>query len=78
AAGILSGNQERAQKIAGELKAGTIWINSYHTPYVEAPWGGYKQSGIGRELGPEGLDSFLETKHVNTQKSVESLGWYKF
>ncbi|CAK6481219.1 Betaine aldehyde dehydrogenase (plasmid) [Peribacillus frigoritolerans] len=78
AAGILSGNQERAQKIAGELKAGMIWINSYHTPYVEAPWGGYKQSGIGRELGPEGLDGFLETKHVNTQKSVESLGWYKF
>ncbi|WP_431844707.1 aldehyde dehydrogenase family protein [Peribacillus simplex] len=37
--------------MAGELKAGTIWINSYHTPYVEAPWGGYKHSGIGRELG---------------------------
>ena len=43
---------------------GTVWINDYH-PYVpQAEWGGYKQSGIGRELGAAGLDEYRETKHV--------------
>ena len=43
---------------------GTVWINDYH-PYVpQAEWGGYKQSGIGRELGQAGLDEYRETKHV--------------
>ena len=46
------------------LRMGTVWINDYH-PYVpQAEWGGYKQSGIGRELGAAGLDEYRETKHV--------------
>jgi betaine-aldehyde dehydrogenase len=78
AAGILSADAERASRIASQIKAGTIWINSYHTPYVEAPWGGYKQSGIGRELGPQGLDGFTETKHINKRGQLEPLNWYSF
>jgi len=54
----------KAQRVAGRLRMGTVWINDYH-PYVpQAEWGGYKQSGIGRELGRAGLDEYRETKHV--------------
>jgi len=54
----------KAQRVAGRLQHGTIWINDYH-PYVpQAEWGGFKQSGIGRELGPMGLDEYRQTKHV--------------
>lgn len=54
----------RGQRVAGRLRMGTVWINDYH-PYVpQAEWGGYKQSGIGRELGQAGLEEYRETKHV--------------
>jgi betaine-aldehyde dehydrogenase len=54
----------RAQRVAGRLRMGTVWINDYH-PYVpQAEWGGYKQSGTGRELGLAGLEEYRETKHV--------------
>lgn len=54
----------RAQRVAQRLRHGTIWINDYH-PYVpQAEWGGYRQSGIGRELGPSGLDEYRQTKHI--------------
>jgi betaine-aldehyde dehydrogenase len=54
----------KAQRVAGRLRMGTVWINDYH-PYVpQAEWGGYKQSGIGRELGQAGLDEYREAKHV--------------
>jgi len=54
----------KAQRVAGRLRMGTVWINDYH-PYVpQAEWGGYKQSGVGRELGLAGLEEYRETKHV--------------
>jgi betaine-aldehyde dehydrogenase len=54
----------KAQRVAARLRMGTVWINDYH-PYVpQAEWGGYKQSGIGRELGEAGLEEYRETKHV--------------
>jgi betaine-aldehyde dehydrogenase len=77
AAGIFSRDLERAEQIARKLRAGTIWVNSYHTPYVDAPWGGFKQSGIGRELGPQGFTAFTETKHVNISQNGKLLGWYQ-
>jgi betaine-aldehyde dehydrogenase len=67
----------KAQRVAGRLRMGTVWINDYH-PYVpQAEWGGYKQSGIGRELGAAGLDEYRETKHVwhNIRPSVQR--WFK-
>jgi betaine-aldehyde dehydrogenase len=54
----------KAQRVARKLRHGTVWINDYH-PYVpQAEWGGYKQSGIGRELGPTGLNEYREIKHI--------------
>jgi betaine-aldehyde dehydrogenase len=54
----------KGQRVAGRLRMGTVWINDYH-PYVpQAEWGGYKQSGFGRELGAAGLAEYHETKHV--------------
>ena len=54
----------RAQRVARRLRHGTVWINDYH-PYVpQAEWGGFGRSGVGRELGPAGLDEYRETKHV--------------
>lgn len=76
AAGVLTSNAERAKRVASQLKAGTIWINGYHTPYVEAPWGGYKYSGIGRELGPHGIMNYVEYKHINSRPNLDKLGWY--
>ena len=66
----------RGQRVAARLRMGTVWINDYH-PYVpQAEWGGYKQSGIGRELGSAGLDEYRETKHVwhNIRPAVQ--GWF--
>ncbi|GAB7387736.1 aldehyde dehydrogenase family protein [Bacillaceae bacterium] len=76
AAGILTRDLERARRVSRELQAGTVWINGYHTPYVEAPWGGFKQSGIGRELGPHGLAAFTEPKHVNERAVLQPSGWF--
>ncbi|HEX4471808.1 MAG TPA: aldehyde dehydrogenase family protein [Nocardioides sp.] len=54
----------KAQRVAARMRMGTVWINDYH-PYVpQAEWGGYKQSGFGRELGEAGLAEYRETKHV--------------
>jgi betaine-aldehyde dehydrogenase len=54
----------KGQRVAGRLRMGTVWINDYH-PYVpQAEWGGFKQSGTGRELGLAGLEEYRETKHV--------------
>ena len=54
----------KGQRVAARMRMGTVWINDYH-PYVpQAEWGGFKQSGIGRELGAAGLDEYRETKHV--------------
>lgn len=78
AAGILTENKQLASWVQARLQAGIIWVNSYHTPYVNAPWGGVKASGIGRELGPEGLVSFTEYKHTNYSGSLSSPGWYHF
>jgi len=54
----------RGQRVAARLRMGTVWINDYHPYVASAEWGGYKQSGIGRELGSAGLDEYRETKHV--------------
>lgn len=64
AGAVWTQNAGRAERVARRLRHGTIWINDYH-PYVpQAEWGGYKQSGVGRELGLAGLDEYRETKHI--------------
>jgi betaine-aldehyde dehydrogenase len=61
---VVSGDPERAQRVAAELEVGHVWVNSPQVVFVETSWGGMKRSGIGRELGPWGLQAFLEVKHV--------------
>ncbi|WP_375432932.1 aldehyde dehydrogenase family protein [uncultured Friedmanniella sp.] len=64
AGAVWTSDAGRAQRVAGALRLGTVWINDYH-PYVpQAEWGGFGQSGNGRELGPSGLAEYRETKHV--------------
>jgi aldehyde dehydrogenase (NAD+) len=78
AAGIWSKNIERAKDIATKLKAGTVWINEWHLLNERAPFGGYKQSGIGREFGKIGLQEYLEVKHIHIDDNVprEKRNWY--
>lgn len=64
AAGIISQDSARAQRIAEQLQAGHIWINSLQVVCPETSWGGFKRSGIGRELGPWGLSAYQEVKHI--------------
>ncbi|GAA3398177.1 aldehyde dehydrogenase family protein [Cryptosporangium minutisporangium] len=67
----------RAERFARGLRAGTVWINDYH-PYVpQAEWGGVKQSGNGRELGPSGLAEYREAKHVWQNTAPSPLRWFK-
>ena len=65
AAGLWTQNLDRAWRVGRAIRAGTIWINTYHHFYDEAEVGGFKRSGIGRQQGIEGLHEFTETKHLN-------------
>ena len=65
AAGLWTQNLDRAWRVGRAIRAGTIWINTYHHFYDEAEVGGFKRSGIGRQQGLEGLYEFTETKHLN-------------
>jgi betaine-aldehyde dehydrogenase len=66
----------RAHRVIRKMRAGITWINTYHPTYNEAPWGGYKQSGIGRELGTYGYDAYTEVKQINVNLDVEPSGWF--
>ncbi|MFJ2264311.1 aldehyde dehydrogenase family protein [Streptomyces sp. NPDC087844] len=76
AGGVFTSDEAKAQRVASALRIGTIWINDYH-PYVpQAEWGGYKQSGFGRELGPAGLAEYRETKHIWRTTDPSPQGWF--
>jgi phenylacetaldehyde dehydrogenase len=64
AAGVWSSDMKRAHRIANRLRAGTVWINCYNIFDASMPFGGYKQSGWGREMGHEVLNNYLETKSI--------------
>jgi betaine-aldehyde dehydrogenase len=64
AAAVWTRDVKRALRTARALRAGIVWINDSQPAPTEAPWGGYKQSGVGRELGPWGLEDYLEIKHI--------------
>jgi len=66
----------KAFRVVKSLRAGIVWVNHMQPTYVEAPWGGYKQSGFGRELGPGGIDEYLETKQVYINLNEQPIGWY--
>jgi betaine-aldehyde dehydrogenase len=64
AAAVWTRDITKAITTAKALRAGIVWINDTQPAPTEAPWGGYKQSGIGRELGAQGIDDYLELKHI--------------
>jgi betaine-aldehyde dehydrogenase len=66
----------KAFRAVKALRAGIVWVNHMQPTYVEAPWGGYKQSGFGRELGPWGIEEYLETKQVHINLNEQPIGWY--
>ncbi|PDZ12794.1 aldehyde dehydrogenase [Bacillus pseudomycoides] len=76
AGGVFTVDGAKAMRVICKLRAGITWINSYHPTYNEAPWGGYKQSGIGRSLGTFGLEEFQEIKQININLEVEPIGWF--
>jgi phenylacetaldehyde dehydrogenase len=67
AAGVWTRDISKAHKLAKRIKAGTVWVNTYNVYSAELPFGGYKQSGWGREMGEEVLSNYLETKAVIVQ-----------
>jgi betaine-aldehyde dehydrogenase len=66
----------RAMRVVKNLRAGIVWVNHMQPTFVEAPWGGYKQSGIGRELGKWGVEEYLNVKQVYINLSEQPIGWY--
>jgi betaine-aldehyde dehydrogenase len=76
AGAVFTNDIARAHRVIRKLRAGITWINTYHPTYNEAPWGGYKQSGIGRELGTYGYDAYTEVKQINVNLAVEPSGWF--
>lgn len=76
AAAVMSADLARCERVARGLHAGIVWINCSQPTFTEAPWGGYKQSGIGRELGEWGLNNYLEIKQITSFQSDQPWGWY--
>jgi len=66
----------KAFRTVKKIRAGIVWVNHMQPTYVEAPWGGFKQSGFGRELGPWGMEEYLETKLVHVNLNESPIGWY--
>ena len=75
-AGIWTSNITRAHRFAKEIKAGVIWINTYNMFNAASPFGGYKQSGYGREMGKHALEMYTNVKSVWVDLSGKPIGWF--
>jgi acyl-CoA reductase-like NAD-dependent aldehyde dehydrogenase len=75
-ANVYTRDLETAVRCMREIKAGTVWINDPLTDNDAGPFGGFKQSGLGRELGQEGLEAFQETKHVHLETKIAPKEWW--
>ncbi|MBI5896610.1 MAG: aldehyde dehydrogenase family protein, partial [Desulfobacterales bacterium] len=80
AGAIFSRDIPWAIELAKRLRTGTVWINDYHLLNALAPFGGYKQSGVGRELGPQGLLEYTQVKHIHVDLALNRSKkmWYDF
>lgn len=77
AGGVFTSDGAKAMRVIKKLRAGITWINCYNPTYNEAPWGGYKQSGLGRELGTFGFEEYTEVKQININLNPSPLGWFE-
>ena len=69
-------DEAKAKRVSRALRHGTVWVNDYGPYKPQAEWGGFKASGIGRELGEHGLSEFLESKHIWTNNKPSKSGWF--
>lgn len=76
AGGVFTSDGARALRVIKEVRAGITWVNCYNPTFNEAPWGGYKMSGYGRELGVNGLLEYQQVKQVNINLQPGTVGWY--
>ena len=76
AAGFWTGDADRVHRVAKALRFGTVWVNDFNVYFTQAPWGGYKQSGFGRELGHIGLEEYTEVKHIYQNHQPEPINWF--
>jgi betaine-aldehyde dehydrogenase len=74
--GLFTQDVTRVHRVMPKIRAGIGWVNFYHPTFNEMPWGGYKQSGTGRELGLYGIENYLEVKQVNINLDTDPVGWY--
>ncbi|GGN60252.1 MULTISPECIES: betaine-aldehyde dehydrogenase [Oceanobacillus] len=74
--GVWTKDIVKAERCVAKMRMGTVWINDFNIYFPHAPWGGYKQSGIGRELGGMGLEEYQETKHIFHNLKPETMNWF--
>ncbi|ALX48895.1 betaine-aldehyde dehydrogenase [Lentibacillus amyloliquefaciens] len=74
--GVFTNDIAKAERCVAKMRMGTVWINDVNLYFPHAPWGGYKQSGIGRELGKTGLEEYQETKHIFQNLKPEPVNWF--
>ncbi len=74
--GVFTNDIAKAERCVAKMRMGTVWINDVNLYFPHAPWGGYKQSGIGRELGKKGLEEYQETKHIFQNLKPEPVNWF--
>jgi betaine-aldehyde dehydrogenase len=77
AGAVFSTDQNKALRVIKKVRAGITWVNAYHLTNIQAPWGGYKQSGIGRSLSTYGLDEYQETKQININLDPAPIRWFE-
>lgn len=75
-AGFWTRDPDRIYRVSRALKFGTVWVNDFNVYFTQAPWGGYKQSGMGRELGKMGLEEYTEVKHIYQNHHTEPINWF--
>lgn len=75
--GVFTNDIAKAERCVAKMRMGTVWINDVNLYFPQAPWGGYKQSGIGRELGKTGLEEYQEIKHIFRNLKPKPLNWFK-
>jgi betaine-aldehyde dehydrogenase len=75
-AGFRTEDPARIERMSRGLRFGTVWVNDYNVYFAQAPWGGFKRSGIGRELGAAGLDEYREIKHIYQSHAPKALNWF--
>lgn len=75
-AGFWTRDPDRIDRMSRGLRFGTVWVNDFNVYFTQAPWGGYKQSGMGRELGRMGLEEYTEVKHIYQNHNAAPINWF--